>query len=192
MINIDPIVIDLVLSTTAIIIMLALVIRVRNITTVTLQYPIKSKKMEIDLSLQELATLRLKRDGLRMIISRAYEEYSKGIIDEETKNRIVSEVSKQLSEIESKIKYLEKYEELNKLINERKKVEEEYKRKLEELDRKINSLKKIILPPKEKKEEKKVVKEVKEEKVSERRVKRAKKLTEIMEEIAKMLEESKE
>jgi len=191
-INIDPIVIDLVLSTTAIIIMLALVIRVRNITTVTLQYPIKSKKMEIDLSLQELATLRLKRDGLRMIISRAYEEYSKGIIDEETKNRIVSEVSKQLSEIESKIKYLEKYEELNKLINERKKVEEEYKRKLEELDRKINSLKKIILPPKEKKEEKKVVKEVKEEKVSERRVKRAKKLTEIMEEIAKMLEESKE
>lgn len=193
MINIDSIIIDAILTIISIAIMIILVFRTKGLYSISISPSKITATIEsYDSAIYELTTLRLKRDGLKMIISKAYEEFSKGVIDEETKNKIVTEISKQLSEIESRIIYLEKFEELNRLIKERRRVEDEYKRKISELDKKIEYLQRIVRQPtkKEKPTEKKVEEE-KVKKVTKKKEKRTKKLTELMDEIMKILEESK-
>jgi len=175
-------------------ILLLMIYRVRTLTTptrVSARAPITEDYSSL---LIELTNLRLRRDALRDMITKVYDLADKGKISEEIKRAIIERINRDLTQIEKDIEHLEKYEELNMLIEERRKLEAEYRRKIKELDERISSLRKIIGPPpvkeekREVKEEKKVKekKEVKEEKKRERK----KELSQVMEEIMKMLSEA--
>jgi len=175
-------------------ILLLMIYRVRTLTTptrVSARAPITEDYSSL---LIELTNLRLRRDALRDMITKVYDLADKGKISEGVKRAIVERINRDLTQIEKDIEHLEKYEELNMLIEEKRKLEAEYRRKIKELDERISSLRKIIGPPSVKEEkrevkEKKKVKgkrEVKEEKKRERR----KELSQVMEEIMKMLSEA--
>jgi len=173
-------------------ILLMMIYRIRNLSISTHTSLKPATQIEDYSTLMiELTNLRLRRDALRDMITKVYELANKGKIDDNIKRAILDQISMDLSKIEERIIYLEKYEELNTLIKEREKVEKEYKKKIEELDQKISSLRKIISPPPERKKEEKP-KETKEKRVEKKPREERKDLSQVMEEIMRLLSEAEE
>lgn len=173
------------------ILLIIVIYRIRSISLVSEPIAAQPTQITSDYTslLAELTTLRLRRDSLRDTIAKIYELATQGKIDDNVKRMILDKVTRDLNQVEKRLSYLEKFEELNRLIRERRALEKEYKRKIEEIDSKISKLRRVVgALTMEKKIEGK--KEGKVEKGAEKTVKRKiRDLSEVMEEITRLLKE---
>jgi predicted nucleic acid-binding Zn-ribbon protein len=132
--------------------------------------------------LMRVKELEYRKEMVRNAILNVVKEFEAGNIDETTKDALLIKFREELDKIESELKSISKYAELEKLESEYEKLVSEFEKKKEQLERKIASLRESLEIKEETPEKaKEKVKKVKEEKEES--------LEDIMEEISKFMKE---